>query len=131
MGIDLIRGGRIANRGARKTKTSNNYLQSLIKVPVALVSFTPSCPAGPMLSSTRSSTKDSTSRNSIATPSPFPASPDTSRAIATPLIRVTTSSLASSPSSEPSPTTPVFSTSPRDLRSAPLSSPRLPRTASS
>ena len=32
MGIDLIRGGRIANRGFRKTKSSNNYLQSLIKV---------------------------------------------------------------------------------------------------
>ena len=32
MGIDLIRGGRIANRGIRKTKSSNSYLKSLIKV---------------------------------------------------------------------------------------------------
>ena len=32
MGIDLIRGGRIANRGFRTTKSTNNYLNSLIKV---------------------------------------------------------------------------------------------------
>jgi len=32
MGIDLIRGGRIANRGFRTTKSTNNYLKSLIKV---------------------------------------------------------------------------------------------------
>jgi hypothetical protein len=32
MGIDLIRGGRIPNRGNRKTKTSNLYLKSLIRV---------------------------------------------------------------------------------------------------
>jgi len=32
MGIDLIRGGRIANRGFRATKSTNNYLKSLIKV---------------------------------------------------------------------------------------------------
>lgn len=32
MGIDLIRGGRIANRGFRVTKSSNSYLKSLIKV---------------------------------------------------------------------------------------------------
>ena len=32
MGIDLIRGGRIANRGFRATKTSNAYLKSLINV---------------------------------------------------------------------------------------------------
>ena len=33
MGIDLIRGGRIANRGTRKTKSTNAYLKSLINVP--------------------------------------------------------------------------------------------------
>lgn len=32
MGIDLIRGGRIANRGFRATKSSNSYLKSLIRV---------------------------------------------------------------------------------------------------
>ena len=32
MGIDLIRGGRIPNRGRRETKTSNSYLKTLIKV---------------------------------------------------------------------------------------------------
>ena len=32
MGIDLIRGGRIANRGFRKTKTSNSYIKTLIKL---------------------------------------------------------------------------------------------------
>jgi hypothetical protein len=32
MGIDLIRGGRIVNRGHRETKTTNSYLKTLIKV---------------------------------------------------------------------------------------------------
>lgn len=32
MGIDLIRGGRIANRGLRKTKTTNAYIKTLIKL---------------------------------------------------------------------------------------------------
>lgn len=32
MGIDLIRGGRIASRGFRKTKTSNAYIKTLIKL---------------------------------------------------------------------------------------------------
>jgi hypothetical protein len=32
MGIDLIRGGRIANRGIRTTKTTNSYIKTLIKV---------------------------------------------------------------------------------------------------
>jgi hypothetical protein len=35
MGIDLIRGGRIANRGLRKTKSTNLYLKSLIRVQQA------------------------------------------------------------------------------------------------
>lgn len=43
MGIDLIRGGRIANRGFRTTKSSNNYLKSLIKVHIPSRSFTLSC----------------------------------------------------------------------------------------
>lgn len=32
MGIDLIRGGRIKNRGIRQTKTSNTYIKTLIKL---------------------------------------------------------------------------------------------------
>ena len=32
MGIDLIRGGRISYRGIRKTKTTNPYIKTLIKV---------------------------------------------------------------------------------------------------
>jgi large subunit ribosomal protein L18e len=32
MGIDLIRGGRIANRGIRTTKTTNTYIKTLIKL---------------------------------------------------------------------------------------------------
>lgn len=32
MAIDLIRGGRIANRGIRKTKSSNAYIKTLIKL---------------------------------------------------------------------------------------------------
>lgn len=32
MGIDLIRGGRIPNRGIRTTKTSNTYIKTLIKL---------------------------------------------------------------------------------------------------
>jgi large subunit ribosomal protein L18e len=32
MGIDLIQGGRIKNRGIRKTKTTNGYIKTLIKL---------------------------------------------------------------------------------------------------
>ena len=32
MAIDLIRGGRIANRGIRKTKSTNTYIKTLIKL---------------------------------------------------------------------------------------------------
>jgi hypothetical protein len=32
MGIDLIRGGRIPNRGRRETKSTNTYIKTLIKV---------------------------------------------------------------------------------------------------
>lgn len=32
MAIDLIRGGRIPNRGFKPTKSSNAYLKTLIKV---------------------------------------------------------------------------------------------------
>ena len=42
MGIDLIRGGRIANRGIRKTRSSNAYLKSLINVLLFPPSSTPS-----------------------------------------------------------------------------------------
>ena len=32
MAIDLIRGGRIANRGIRKTRSTNSYIKTLIKL---------------------------------------------------------------------------------------------------
>lgn len=32
MAIDLLRGGRTANRGFKATKTTNSYLKTLIKV---------------------------------------------------------------------------------------------------
>lgn len=78
MGIDLIRGGRIANRGSRTTKSPNSYLHSLIKVPHPSASSTPSSPAGPTPSSIQSSPKDSTNRGSTATLSPSRASLNTS-----------------------------------------------------
>jgi hypothetical protein len=37
MAIDLIRGGRIANRGIRKTKSSNTYIKTLIKVKFKII----------------------------------------------------------------------------------------------
>lgn len=46
MGIDLIRGGRIPNRGFKKTKSSNAYIKTLIKVSSFLFSSTPSSPEG-------------------------------------------------------------------------------------
>ena len=57
MAIDLIRGGRIANRGFKPTKSSNSYLKTLIKVAHFLLSFTPSSIVEPHPSSTESSTK--------------------------------------------------------------------------
>lgn len=59
MGIDLIRGGRIANRGFRTTKSSNSYLKSLIKVLHKLQSFTPSSPDEPNPSLMKLSIRDS------------------------------------------------------------------------
>ncbi len=72
MGIDLIRGGRIASRGFRKTKSSNAYLQSLIKVFNLTFSFIPSWLAELTPSSIRSSIRDSINRDSIAIPYPSP-----------------------------------------------------------
>ena len=61
MGIDLIRGGRIANRGFRTTKSSNNYLKSLIKVHQLLFSSTHSLREELILSSIKLFIKDLTS----------------------------------------------------------------------
>ena len=63
MGIDLIRGGRIANRGFRATKSSNSYLKSLINVQPIPYSFTPSSQGELTLSSTKSCTNVSTNRD--------------------------------------------------------------------
>ena len=37
MGIDLIRGGRIANKNRRTTKSTNAYLKLLIKVLINIL----------------------------------------------------------------------------------------------
>lgn len=73
MGIDLIRGGRIANRGFRATKSGNSYLKSLINVITHLFSFTHSSQEELMPNLTKSSTNVSTNQDSIVTPSPFHA----------------------------------------------------------
>jgi len=70
MGIDLIRGGRIANRGFRTTKSTNNYLKSLIKVINLSFSFTPSYQEEPKPNSMKLFTKDSISQDLIVIPSP-------------------------------------------------------------
>ena len=73
MAIDLIRGGRIANRGIRTTKSSNAYLKTLIKVPsIIILSSTPSWTGEPTPSSIKPSIRDSTNRGLIDTPSPSP-----------------------------------------------------------
>lgn len=127
MGIDLIRGGRIANRGFRTTKSSNSYLKSLIKVPFSSFSSTPSSPAGLKASSTRSSIRDLTSPVSTDTPSPFHAFPSISPRTALPSPKEEPSTThALWPSSEPSPTTLGSSTCLRDLESLPSSSPLPP-----
>ena len=71
MGIDLIRGGRIANRGFRTTKSSNSYLKSLIHVYDELCSYTLSCNVELIRSSTRLFIRDLTSLDLIVTPSRF------------------------------------------------------------
>jgi|LakMenE18May11ns_1017448.scaffolds.fasta_scaffold9804216_1 hypothetical protein len=81
MGIDLIRGGRIANRGFRATKSSNAYLKSLIKVKKHLCSSIPSLPEGLSLNSIRLYTRDSTNRDLPDIPSPSQESPDISPTI--------------------------------------------------
>lgn len=128
MGIDLIRGGRIASRGFRKTKSSNAYLQSLIKVTTQSLSSTPSFHAGPMPNSTKSSTKDSISPDSIAIPCLSHASSNISPPTAHLPLREIISLNALSPSSEQLPTMPDFSMSPKDLELLLWSSPKQPKT---
>lgn len=69
MGIDLIRGGRIANRGFRTTKSSNSYLKSLIKVHSKLCSFIHFCQEELRLNLIKLSTKGSINLDLIAIPS--------------------------------------------------------------
>lgn len=130
MGIDLIRGGRIANRGFRKTKSSNSYLQSLIRVLLLTFSSTPSSAAGPMPSSTRSSTSVSINPVLIAIPSPSHASLRLLLTTVTPPSRERTNTNALSLSSAQSPTMPDFLTFLRDSELSHSDSPRLPETES-
>ena len=59
MAIDLIRGGRNTNRGFKKTKSSNAYLKTLIKVKLYSFSFMPSCQEEPTPNSITQSIRDS------------------------------------------------------------------------
>ena len=65
MGIDLIRGGRIPNRGRRDTKSSNTYLKTLIKVHLIKCSFIHSYREELILNLTQQSTKDSINQGLI------------------------------------------------------------------
>jgi uncharacterized membrane protein len=73
MGIDLIRGGRIANRGFRTTKSNNSYLKSLINVIDLLFSFIHSFQEELMLNSIKLFTKDLINPDLIDILSPFHA----------------------------------------------------------
>ncbi len=130
MGIDLIRGGRIANRGFRTTKSSNSYLKSLINVLYRLCSSTHSCPGEPTRNLTRSSTNVLTSPDSIVTPSPSHALSSISLMTAHPLLKAITNSSVSSPLLAPSPTMSDSSMSPKDSELSPSGSPRLPEIES-
>jgi hypothetical protein len=65
MGIDLLRGGRTANRNRRETKSSNAYLKLLIKVLIMLFSFILSSPEEQIAHSTKLFLEDSTNQDSI------------------------------------------------------------------
>ena len=131
MGIDLIRGGRIANRGFRATKSSNSYLKSLIKVPIKQRSFTPSSPEEPNPSSMRWSTRDSTKHAWTDTPSPSPESLNICQTTTQQSLRERPSTTpGSSPLLDQSPTTLDSSTSPKDSESQPLDLPKLPEKES-
>ena len=124
MGIDLIRGGRIASRGARKTKSSNSYLKSLIKVQLLLDSSIHSWAAEPMPNSIKLSISDSISPDFIGSPSPSRELPSISPTTGTQPTKITSSN-ALSLLLDQSPTMSDSSTSLKDLEFAPSSSPRL------
>ena len=65
MGIDLIRGGRIPNRGRRDTRSSNTYLKTLIKVNLIKCSFIHSYREELILNLIQRSTKDSINQGLI------------------------------------------------------------------
>lgn len=65
MAIDLLRGGRTANRGFKATKTTNSYLKTLIKVHLKLFSFILSWIEELSLNSIKLSIKDLTNQDSI------------------------------------------------------------------
>ena len=67
MGIDLIRGGRIPNRGTRNTKTPNTYLKTLIKVHIKKFSFILSFPEELIRNSTKQFIKGWINQDSTVT----------------------------------------------------------------
>jgi len=88
MGIDLIRGGRIANRGFRTTKSSNSYLKSLINVTQLSFSFIHSFQEELMLNSIKLCTNVSINPDLIVIPSPSHALLNTFRMIDLPKLKV-------------------------------------------
>ena len=129
MGIDLIRGGRIANRGVRKTKSSNSYLRSLINVSTLSFSSIPSFPEELMLNSIKSFTKDSTNQDWIDILSPSPELSSISHTTETHKSKITSSD-ALSLLLDQSPMMLDSSTFLKDSESQLLSSPQLLETES-
>lgn len=130
MGIDLIRGGRIANRGFRVTKSGNNYLKSLINVLLSLRSFTHSSQGELTPNLTKSSINVLINQDSLVTPSPFHASPNIFLMIVLPLCKAITNSNVLSPLSAPSPMMSDYSTYHKASELLPLSSPKQPEIES-
>ncbi len=126
MGIDLIRGGRIANRGFRTTKSGNSYLKSLINVTPYQYSSTHSCPEELMPNSIKLSINVLINQDLIATLSPFQESLNIFLMIALPLAKAIINSSVLSPLLEPSPTMLDYSMYPKDLELLLLDSPKLP-----
>ena len=130
MGIDLIRGGRIANRGFRTTKSGNSYLKSLIHVTLISCSSTPSYQEELTPNSTKSSINVSINPDSIVTPSPSHALPSISPMTALLQSKAIINSSVLSPLLEPSPTMLDYSTYLKDSELSLSDSPKLPEIES-
>jgi len=130
MGIDLIRGGRIANRGFRTTKSSNSYLKSLIHVIPPSFSSIHSSREELTLNSIKLCTNVSTSPDLIVTPSPSHALLNICPMIDLLRLRVIINSSVSLPLLELLPTMSDYLTYPKGSELSLLDSPKPPETES-